>query len=162
MGVDIHIFVTRDNEVIHREIYDGRNYEWFDNLQGHGWNEEYDNLPNYRWNEEVIPSALFKEYGDTGTYYGHYYMTVKDFEEWFVKYEPYKHAGWVTTYDKWRMETKGWIPEEINHYLSKDDILADMHFVEYCDDYDPSLWLYRFLAKENVASTDIICYCFDN
>ena len=46
MGVDIHMFVVKDKEVLKEDIFEGRNSQWFNNLQGSYVTDlAYDHLP---------------------------------------------------------------------------------------------------------------------
>ena len=162
MGVDIHMFICQDNKVIQSNIYDGRNSEWFDNLQGSGWDDVYDKLPMvYGW-PSMVPDELKEEYSREKGCYGYHHILVKNYKIWYVEYNPYKRAGWVTTYDKWKMENQGYIPETAKTYLDEDDVLADMYFVEWKNEYDPSTWLYNYLCDNKIDNNAWIVYCFDN
>ena len=149
MGVDIHMYVVKKGSVLESEIFDGRNSEWFNNLQGRGFDWEYDNL-SIEWG--ISPNAPStdefnsEELSDRG-YYGFHHISAKKFVEWFEKYRPDRQAGWVSTYDKWRIENKGYIPEDLPLYLDKEDNINDMHFIEYDNPYDCSKWLYDYLIE---------------
>lgn len=160
MGMDIHIHIFRGNEVIAKEIYDGRNSEWFRNLQGDGWDNVYDSLDYYKHYglPEEAPEWI-KETLNKDGYFGHFYLKVGDFITWFEEHHPERDAGWVTTYDKWRIERQNYIPEDVKHYLDEDDIIEDMHFVEFEKKYDNSKWLYYYV--KDYLPDDIIIIYFD-
>lgn len=162
MGVDIHTFIVNkdDGSIIKKDLYEGRNSEWFQDLQGRGYKFEYDELPTYIGIPEVITDGEIKEDYDTDFLFGFNYITIKDFCDWFVKYRPDKDAGWITTYDKWRVENKGYYPEDnLKYYLDKDDRIEDMHFVEVVDKYDPSAYIYNQIKDLN--DEDYFVYYFD-
>lgn len=161
MGVDIHMSIVKDKEILAKDIFDGRNSEWFNNLQGRGWDSEYDKLPISTGFPENCSERLVK-YKDIFGYYGFYYISVKDFCEWFLKYRPDIDAGWVSTYDKWRIEKKGYIPEDPQHYLDKEDNVNDMHWVEFENIYDCSKWLFDYLVSNKIPDDANIVYFFDH
>ena len=78
-------------------------------------------------------------------------IKVNDYINWFRKYRPDKDAGWVSTYDKWRIENKGYIPEDIDHYLDPEANPADMHFIEIEKKYDCAKWLYDYIIDNNIS-----------
>lgn len=161
MGVDIHMNIVKNKEVIAKDIFDGRNSEWFNNLQGDGWANEYDHLPaNYGFSDQT-PDDI-KEYYNKDWYYGFNSVNVGKFKKWFKKYRPDLEAGWASTYDKWRMENKGYIPEDLPIALDKDMNPADMHFIEYENLYDCSRWLNDYLVENNIPDDADIIYCFDH
>ena len=157
------MYIVKDNEVIADNIFDGRNSEWFGNLQDEGWDDTYDNLPIVHGISSKAPKtskfdmSLLRE----KSYYGFYHIIVKYFKDWFEKYRPDKKAGWATTYEKWKIENKGYIPEDLPISLSKDDVIEDMHFVEYENKYDCSKWLYNYLIENDIDDNADITYWFD-
>ena len=160
MGMDIHMALVKNNEYVKEDIFDGRNSDWFNNMAGNGWDDVYDKLPmNYGLSEQT-PAEYEEKYKDWC--FNYRYINVKDFKEWFQKYRPDIDAGWVSTYDKWRIEKKGYIPEDIFHYLPEDANLADMHFIEVINQYDCSAWLFTYLVDNNIDDDVDIVYCFDN
>ena len=165
MGVDIHMNIIKDGKIIFPDIFDGRNSEWFNNLQGKGWSYEYNHLPEYTGIPENCPEKIkddFKKPMSCG-YYGFHYMTVGDFKKWYIKYRPDLKAGWASTYDKWRIEHKRYIPEcELPQYLGKEYNKEDMHFVEYIDYYECSRWLYKYLNEKDIPNDAYISYYFDH
>ena len=162
MGVDIHMYICKEKKIIAEDIFDGRNSEWFANLQNEGWDDEYSHLPNEYGFGNHAPEEIINKYSNEIGYYGFYHMNVKDFMEWFQKYQPDKDAGWVSTYDKWRMENKEYIPEELYHELPKDARIEDMHFVEFIKPYDCSKWLYYYLVNNKIDKEADIVYFFDH
>lgn len=160
MGVDIHMMILKRNGTVVREIFDGRNSEWFDNLQNRGWSEEYDELPikyGLPENADPVDNGRAEKGSD---YYGFHWITVGDFREWFETYRPNVDAGWVTTYEKFKYEVKHIVPE-VRYALSPEDILADMHFIQIVNRYDCSQWLYTYTLENRLNDEDIIYYYFD-
>lgn len=158
MGVDIHLYICKDKSYIAENIFEGRNSEWFDNLQQNG-DTEYDHLPvNYGISDEAPADySKFEEYC-----YGFYFIKVKDFKDWFLKYRPDMDAGWVTKYDAWAYETKYIQPDYLQKKLFKEDVLEDMKFIEVVNRHDCSRWLYDYLCAHNIPDDAIIQYCFDH
>jgi len=161
MGLDIHLNIVKNGMVLEKEIFDGRNSEWFHNLMREGcYDDDYETLPCKWGTSDQAPEELIEEY--EGWTFDPYYMSVKDFKNWFTKYKPNRQAGWVSTYDKWRMENKGYIPVDAPHYLNDDMRIEDYHFVEWENPYDCSLWLYKYLVVKQIDNDADIMYCFDN
>lgn len=136
MGVDIHMrLINKNGEELIHNLYEGRNSEWFNNLQDRGWDDEYDTLPVRYGLPEYAPAADLENEKEHD-YYGFHYMEVSDYKKWFDKYRPDLDAGWVSTYDKWRIENKHYIPEDVPHYLPDDANPADMHFVTFMNEFN--------------------------
>ena len=161
MGVDIHMSIVKNKEVIAADIFDGRNSEWFDNLQGNGWADEYDYLPKKFGFSDQTPENIKQYYNKDAGFYGFYTVQVSEFKNWFEKYRPDLRAGWASTYDKWRIENKGYIPEDLPITLDKDMNPADMYFIEYNNLYDCSRWLNYYLIDNKIPYDADIIYCFD-
>ena len=169
MGVDIHMkLIDKYGTVLIDSLYDGRNSEWFDNLMNRGYDEEYDELPRMIGIPEVADDETAKAYSkeNHGFYYGFSYIKTTDFIDWFNKYRPDISAGWVKTYDKWAYEHKGIIPNDVSRYLSEDNIIEDMHFIEIVNPYDPNRSvldrLYEYDKNWQIDLKDtIIVYYFD-
>lgn len=162
MGVDIHMHIYKDGEILEKDIFDGRNSAWFSNMQKEGWNNEYDYLPVHWGFPKDFPEELTNKYVHENGYYGQCHILVKDFIEWFWKYRPDLKAGWATTYEKWCYEKKGEIPEDLPIVLPADANLNDMHFIEYENVWDCSKWLVDYLPKHQIPSDAYIVYCFDH
>lgn len=155
--------IIKDNKFIKENIFIGRNSEWFSNLQGKGGKDEYDYFPSNWGIPKKAPKEIredFDKANDYG-YYDFHYIVAGAFCEWFNKYRPDLEAGWVSTYDKWRMEKKGYTPENPQHCLEPEDRIDDMHFVEYQDKYDCSLWLYNYLIDNEIYADAVIVYYFN-
>ena len=162
MGVDIHLFLVKDKKMVREgNIFNGRNSEWFANIQGNGDDDIYDTFPVYKYDvSDQAPDELIKKaHGDW--YYGYRSIRVGDFKAWFEKHHPDKQAGWVTTYEKWRYEKQGVIPYDSKHHLDKDDIIEDWCFIEWEDPYDCSRWLYNYLIEGEIDDDADITYWFD-
>ena len=172
MGRDIHLNIVRDGRVVDREIYNGRNYEWFDNMAGKGDSEEYDYLNvQYGIPKNLEDETILSDHNEHGNgYFDFRYITVGDFIDWARAYQPWRHATWATTYEAWTIINKGRLPEFDKICLSSDDNVADMQFVEYENPHDPSLWLFDYLTEGKCEAfeggkpsrTDLLVYYFDN
>lgn len=162
MGMDIHIHIVKNGEYVVKNIYTGRNSDWFDNMMGNGYDDCYNYLDLIFGISPQAPKNLdAKELSKKG-YFDFFYVSVKNFKNWFKQYRPDISAGWVSTYDKWRIEHKGYIPEYMAYTLTKEDILEDMHFVEVTNPYDPSAFIYSFLIENDIDDNADITYWFDN
>jgi len=162
MGVDITMSIIKDEEVIAKDIYSGRNSEWFGNLQGEGSSREYDYFPSKYGIPERVPAFVEKAYkGDY--YYGFHYIKVGDYIDWFEEYKPDLTAGWITTYDWWAYITKHIEPEEIYMNLSSipQEKRADYAFHEINNPYNCSTWLYDYLNDNRIPMDAVIVYYFD-
>ena len=161
MGMDIHLHIVKDGKVVASDIFDGRNSEWFRNLQGNGWDDIYDELPKIWGFSDQAPAEFEERYTKEKGYFDFFHVNVKDFKDWFMTYHPDIDAGWVTTYEKWQIENRGFVPEDMKHYLDKDDVLADMYFVQVTNKYDCSAWLYNYLVDNQIDDQADITYWFD-
>lgn len=160
MGVDIHMSIVKDGKIIAEDIFNGRNSRWFGNIMGDGYDPEYDHLPIKHGVSPQAPKELADEY-KADYMYGHRYISVKNFTEWFNKYNPHLDAGWVSTYDQWALEHKNIKPENVWKEKPTENP-EDWHFIAFEKDYDCSLWLMKFLGKINAQVDADITYCFDH
>ena len=164
MGVDINMsIVSKEGEYRAKDIYDGRDSEWFDNITGDYHSEFYEHFPMYRGIPEHVPDEIKRDYSDNSdfSYYDFCYVNVGEFLDWFEHTRPDIDAGWVSTYDKWLYETKGIVPDLL-HYLEEDANPYDYHFIEVVNPWDSSAWLYNFIKNQsNAAPEDYIVYYFD-
>lgn len=161
MGMDIMLNIIQDGEQIKENLFDGRNYDWFDKLQGNGYDAIDDLLPVHRGLPIQAPQNYkeMEESDESKSYIKFYYMNVKDFRDWFIKYRPDMDAGWVTTYEEWLYEVKNIVPE-LAHYLPIDAVIEDWHFINIQDEYNNFLWLYNTLKDENISDNADIVYYF--
>ena len=164
MGVDIHMsIISKEGEYRAKEIYDGRDTEWFDNISGDYRSEFYEHFPMCRGIPEHVPDEIRRDYNDNSnfSYYDFCYVNVGEFLDWFEHTRPDIDAGWVSTYDKWLYETKGIVPDLL-HYLEEDANPYDYHFIEVVNPWDSSAWLYNFIKNQsNATPEDYIVYYFD-
>ena len=162
MGVDIHMYIVKDKEIVADDIFDGRNTEWFNNLMQRGNNDEYDYLPVKWCISPMAPDDLKEKYKKEDGYYGFHCMKVEDFMKWFNKYRPDKDAGWVTTYEKWAYENKGEYLEPSHYYPTNEEINPrDIHFIEVINYHDCSRWLYKYIKENSIPMDADITYWFD-
>ena len=158
IGVDIHTFIVKDKKIIAENLYEGRNSDWFNNLQ-QGEDIEYD---HFQWYKQFgfspqAPDELEKKYSKENGYYGFFYISVKDFKDWFDKYKPFLKAGWASKWDAWAIENKGYIPEYLSHYKSEEEDT----FIEYVDEYEPSSHIYDYLVHKDIPDDADIQIFFD-
>lgn len=157
MGVDITMSIIKGTEYLYKDIYDGRCSEWFQNLQDEGWDSEYDYLDIRHGIPKVCPQDWVDSYNEEnhGYYYGHRYIKVIDFINWFEKYHPETDAGWVSKRDAWLYKNKGIVPE-LQYHLSEEDRVEDMEFIEVKNPNDQSLWLYKYLIDKKEFLVSLI------
>ena len=163
MGVDLHMAIVKNNIVIDKDIFPGRNSEWFGQLTGNGrTKEEYEYLTmNYNWKEDLVPAELLNEFKEEDGYYGFRMIKVSVFTEWYRQYRPDLDAGWVTKYEAWLYKTKRIEPESICHNLAcMDHDPKDVEFIEVANKYDCSKWLYDYLYDNKIMDGYIV-FCFD-
>ena len=167
MGVDIHIYVVdKFGKKKTEELYDGRNYRWFDNLQDRGMDPEYNYLPRLYWND--TPREIFNLFKDLETkdYYGMAAVRISDLIGWYNKYRPHVHAGWVTKYDAWLYHAKDIIPSEDDVYTDPsiiEDFKVELYeFIEYTDKYNPMTEIYDKITQDTgIANDDYLIFYFD-
>lgn len=139
------IFIRFYDEKLNRvnvgfdDFYDrlGRDYEWFDNLRGTGFDVEYDYL-DYRYDYKIRNEILDKDFPKDNLYecgYDYNAIDVKDYLEWYNKYKPYYKAGWVSKYDKWLYDKKGIVPNDDKVTLYREENDIDKEWLEYEKDY---------------------------
>lgn len=175
MGVDIHLHIVHNGELLKKDIFDGRNSDWFGNLSGRVTEIAYDEFPcRYDWDcEGHCPDSLKDEYLKerkdeywSGRWtYDERAINVKDFKDWYVKYKPYLKAGYVTRYDAWVYEKKGIAPspDDVEHYLWESDEphIGDKVWIEFEYSYEPSTWLCNYLLDNDIPDDAWLVYCFD-
>lgn len=163
MGVDITVSIVSSNgEMKHYDIYKGRNSEWFNQLQGRGYDTYniYGSLPVWSGIPENAPKIIQEAYA-SNNYFSFNYISVKEYIEWFDEARPDVDAVWLTTYERWLYYKKGIYPEDAPHNLPEDANLDDYFFVEVEDKNESGGWLYDFCKDNELADDDIIVYYFD-
>lgn len=162
MGLDINMhIIDKDGNFIAEDIFDGRNSEWFHNLMGDssGWDDEYEELIMNYYFPDNIPDKVKEEMEWS---FSPRSIIVEDYLDWYAKYKPFLHAGWVHKHDAWKIKNKGYIPEEVQHYLYEEDIIEDMEFIEYENKYDCNIWLSTYILENKIPRDAIIIYHFNN
>ena len=157
MGVDIHTFIVKDKKIIAENLYDGRNSEWFNNLQGRGDDIEYERLYTMYGISPQAPDEFNEKYSQKNGYYGFYYISVGEFKEWYEKYKPYLKAGWASVWDAWAIKNKGYIPDYLSHYKEDESEV----FIEYNDLYEPSRHIYEYLIEHEIDNDADFQFFFD-
>ena len=162
MGMDISLYLVKKGKYIAEDIFSGRNSEWFNNMMQRGDDEVYNSLPLSYGISDEVPEDWVKHYEDPGSYFGHCYINVKEFKDWFIEKRPDEDAGWVTRYEAWAYKHKGIEPEYLKKELNKNDVIEDMKFIVVTSKYDCSAWLYCYLVDNNIPDDATIQYCFDH
>ena len=162
MGVDIHMNIYKNQELIAEDIFDGRNSDWFRNLQlDRGDDPIYNHLAIRYGVADQVPLD-YKDKFNSDDFWGFYWFTVKDLKDWFLKYHPDIDAGWVTRYEAWAYKHKKIVPDYLRKELNKDDVIEDMRFIKVTNIYDCSAWLYQYLIDHDIPNDAVVQYCFDS
>lgn len=166
MGVDIHFVVLdkKENKMRELPILDGyRNTEWFDNITGNYsiTNRKYQTFPALSVTSDDVKLEISEALGGiaVNNFYGYFMLKVSDFKVWYDKVRPRRRAGWFNSYDRWCIESFGWIPNPDTIDVIKPNS-NDATFIEYDDNYEGSYLLLQELAKTCNDST-ILYFCFD-
>ena len=159
MGRDIHMnIVNQEGITLYSEIYDGRNYDWFNNLMGSGLDFEYDDFPVEYGVPPFITCGQIKNDSETEYCYSFRYIKIQDFIDWYNKHLPHLKAGYVSEYDNWKIKKKHYVPEYLQIFPDEEQKI----FVEYEDHLDGSYWLKQFLeTHEDITNSHYIVYYFD-
>ena len=167
MGTDIHAYVINRKTGEYTQVLGGgfRNYDFFNLLQGNcDSNVIYAELPYGadRYSFGDLPKAIQDKYREVSGY-GLNIMGVSDYIRWLDNTKPYLDAGWCTKREEWEYKTRNIIPE-LSYFLSRDDVVEDMSFIEVMDSDSPWLLL-RDEIENAVNDADhnyVFCYFFDN
>ena len=165
MGMDIHMSIVKDGKVIAKDIFDGRNSTWFNNMMDSGNDIEYNYIPTTNGISPQAPKEIEEEYSENYMF-GRFYISVEEFKDWFDTYKPALDAGWISVYDKWVWDNKGIKPrtivnDEVMRNIPEDELACNWCFVEYEKEYDCSAWLYEYLMENRIPNDADITYCFD-
>lgn len=155
------MFICKNGNYLQKDIYKGRNSNWFDKIRGNSTDASYFSFPNECGISEETPLDFKEKYKKEKGYYDFYYISVEAFKNWFKEHRPDIDAGWVSRYDAWAYENKNIYPEVLCRQLYDDDIIEDRVFIEVIDKYDSSAWLFEYLMQNNIPNDAIIQYCFD-
>jgi hypothetical protein len=162
MGVDIHMdLINKNGKAIEEDLYNGRNYEWFDQLEGNDASDIYEDFPRCIGLPKNPSESLKKAY-ETKGYYGFNYFYAKEFIKWFERVNPHIDAGWVTTYEKWLYSTKGVVPDISKKQLNPDDNVGDWKFLVIENFYNNFYKLYAKLEGRKDLDELIVTYYFDH
>lgn len=160
MGMDIHIYHASKGKETKEINFGGRNRAWFNSLQCNG--EDVYDLLDIKYGVSPYADEKLKDVAEeTFGYFGHHYFKVEDFIRWFVNYHPDKTAGWVTTYDAWRIKNQGYIPSDPSPIMLENIQPEDQVFMEFPNLDDCSEWLYDYIIDNNIPKDDHITYWFD-
>lgn len=170
MGADIHMKLIKDNKIIEDDLFEGRNYDWFDDLTGKGYctNVSYKTLFDIKTAgiPEDSPKEIVDDYNEDW-YFDFYWMKLKDFCNWVKTSRPQLEAGWVSTYDAWAYKKKGIIPEEMFKSLASidEEYIKDYNFIEIVNKFEPSYYISEYLINKGYDIEDEdykIVFYFDN
>lgn len=176
MGVDITMSIIKNKEYLGKDIFDGRDSEWFGNINDHYTDDRYADfpaqhgIPQFRdfptvagtpQKTDEVPEDMARDFCENKWYYGWHYMTVAEFKVWYDKRKPYLDAGWVTKREAWLYNICGIEPEEPQYRLYKENIPEDMVFLQIENRYEGSSWLYNYLMDNHIPNDAYIVYCFD-
>ena len=156
MGMDITLrLLDKNGKFLTEDIYDGRNREWFNNMSGkYITDEAYSHLPLGYGTLDFFPNEWLEMEQDRD-YFDFRYISVKEYRNWYMKYNPSYQAGWVNRYTEFLMKYKGYTPEygiDLYQELDKEDVIEDMVWVEFNAEYDNSTWLYNYLDENNIPN----------
>lgn len=130
MGVDIHMYVVSYGKYLSSDLFDGRNYSWFDKINHN--EDEYAYL-NWKYTlDENIPEDIRRLQKENSGYYGFKFIRIFELLDWFDTYKPNITAGWVRKRAAWRWRVKH-IPideNEIYYTLDGSAIVEDWEFLE--------------------------------
>lgn len=161
MGLDITMSIVKNGKYLRKDIFNGRNSEWFRNLMQEG-DEIYDKLIINYDIPDAAPDDYKENYTKENCFWGQRWFYAGAFKEWYMKYRPDRDAGWTTKYQAWLYENRNETPEYLAKELYSDDIIEDRVFIEVINKYDCSRWLCEYLAQNNIPNDAIVVYCFDN
>lgn len=155
--------IVKDGEIIAEDIYDGRNSEWFRNLQRNGNSDLYDSLPLGYGIPKECPKSIEEDYSTNDYYYGFHYIKVQDYINWYRTQSPELEAGWVSRYDAWQLSIgREIIPDEYYHRLPEDCNENDWIFMSWTNPYCQDTWLFEYLCDNKIATDAYLIYYFDN
>lgn len=163
--------IVKDGEYLAKEIFDGRNSEWFNNLRQRGYSDDiYDSLPVEYGVYPKAPEEVHKD-SEENYYYDFRYIKVKDMFNWLRKMEPWIDAGWASSYEKWLYEKCGKTPEDGFPHYKPEEENEPYYFIEYEKRYDCSKWLYKYIRDrydkdkkdeyKNIPEDEYLIYYFD-
>ena len=161
MGMDIHTYICDEDGVVqHKDIWEGRNSDFFANLSGKGYDRAYDKLPVEYGLSKNLEAELSED--EKKYCFDFRHIQVGKFIEWFEKYRPDVTAGWCTKFEAWLYKTKGIAPEELSERLYEDDIVEDREFIVVEKVYDCARDLYDFFKDYEINPNYYLNYFFDN
>ena len=169
MGVDIHMFVVKENKEladIGDKVLDGmRNYEWFDELSGRGERPEYDildSLMNYGIPKEATDEI--KEYDNEMGYYGFRYINVGKLIGWYNECKPYVMFGYIPTIMYHNLVEKNITPnsDDIIYDPENEDINSGKVVFARIPTNDPFDEIIDYIRKENIPSDATLVLFFDH
>lgn len=143
MGLDMCLYIRNKNgENLTDNLVDFRNSQYFGEVMGDGFGDrvEYDIFHDMLKFDETLFAQELKEEeeerakGYTTGNFGFGAISVKDFREWYDKYEPYKRAGYLPRYKSWLCTVKNIKPyEDVIRYSASKEMIEeeDLVFTEF-------------------------------
>lgn len=160
MGVDIDIkIINKDGKILVDNILNGiRNYEWFDNLQGRGFNAAYNYLPKNRINEINTENLDIDEFD-----YGVTAYRLQEFLDWYETYSPNWYAGWVPKWKAFNYRERNipLSPEDLLFMVDKDEV-HNYEWVEYANPYDPCTEIIIIANREIIGMDSYLFFSFNS
>ena len=161
MAMDIHTYICDEYGLVrYKDIWEGRNSNFFANLCGYGDNRIYENFPVKYGLSACAEDEISKKEREHCFDFRH--TRVGDFIEWYEIYKPNVTAGWCSKFEAWLYKNKGIIPYNLTENLCEEDIIEDREFIEVNSDRDPSVYFYKFFKNHNVDEDYFLNYFFDN
>ena len=146
MGMDIHTYICDEDGVIkYRDIWEGRNSDFFADLSGNGYDRVYEKLDIKFGLSECAEFEIPKKEQEECFNFRH--IRVGDFIKWFEVYRPDVVAGWCTKYEAWLYKNKDIAPYELNERLYEDDVIGDREFIVIEKKYDCAKDIYKFFKR---------------
>lgn len=162
--VNIKMNIVKNGEFIKRDIFTEKNPDWFNQIMGRDESFPFNTFPKHYGISPMLPTEITMEGLRKEGYYNFFFINVERYVTWYERYKPQVHAGWVTSYMKWLIETKHYIPnlkEELVPAFPQDSHSCDMKFIEYIDEDDCFKWLYDYVLDNHIPFDADIVYWFN-
>lgn len=167
MAADINMYLVdkRDNSIIlsTKDLFEGRNYEWFENMQQRGSNVAYDYMPvewDYEDSDKLPEDCCY----NADWTYGHRAIRVDELLKWFTFYKPAEDGVYLTERENWLYESKGIFLEAWERHYPDAEEGATI-FTVVRKKYEPILHIIDVLCKKigtQPPEDYYLLWCFDN
>lgn len=141
MGLDMCVYIrNKKGENLTDNLVDFRDSTYFGEIMGDGDRIEYEILHDMLKYDKTLFAEEEKEEeearaeGYTSGNFGFGAISVKDFRDWYEKYQPFKRAGYLPRYKSWLCTAKGIKPyeDEIRYFPTREEIEEDsLVFTEF-------------------------------